>query len=580
MFMAGSQGYYVFRNVADFVNNRAPVMFSLTYSLDKDQDAVYSANLKIGQLAGYIQDEINVNPNFKLTAGVRFDKPIYLEDPKENPAITNLTGLTDIGGNPASYTTGSWPKSRILLSPRVGFRWDVEGDKSLILRGGTGIFTGRIPFVYLTNIPSGSGMYVFGTLITPNTAGVNLNNFLFNPDRHAYNPFYNTSLPANLFPTAAGKNAPATFAVTSKDFKFPQIWRTNFAVDKQLARTWRLTVELLYTKDLNAVYMFNANQKNPDTVVRTGGLVRGRYSANSASVRRLNTAVTNAIVLDNSNRGNSFVFTLQVAKTFAKGLYASLAYNYNFAQDLTANPGSQAASVWSANATSGTQNTLELAYSNFAVPHRIVGTLSYRKEYLKHLATTVSFFYEGKSAGTYSYVINGDLNNDGNSSSDLMYVPKNAKDPNEIQFQASFLYPNGVSYTGAQMAELFDNYIKQDPYLSKHRGQVVQRNGAKLPWADRLDMKVAQDIFTNVGKSRHTIQVTADVYNVLNLVNHDWGIRKISTVANPLQLNSVTAGIPQYRLTAFNGAPVVASFQDNVSTSTTYAIQLGVRYLF
>jgi hypothetical protein len=580
MFMAGSQGYYVYRNVADFVNNRAPLLFSLTYSLDKDQDAVYSANLKIGQLAAYVQDEINVNPNFKVTAGIRIDKPIYLEDPKENPAITALTGLTDIAGKATSYTTGKWPQAKVLLSPRVGFRWDVEGDKSLILRGGSGIYTGRIPFVYLTNVPSGSGMYVFGTLITPNTVGANLNNFLFNPDRHAYNPFYNTTLPANLFPTSAGKTAPGTFAVTSRDFKFPQIWRTNFGIDKQLARTWKLSVELMYTKDLNSVYMFNANQKNADTVVRTGSVIRQRYSSNAASVRRLNTAVTNAIVLDNSNRGNSFVFTVQVSKTFAKGLYGTVAYNYNFAQDLTANPGSQAASVWSANPTSGTQNTLELAYSNFAVPHRIVGTISYRIEYLKHLATTLSFFYEGKSPGTYSYVYNGDLNQDGNSTTDLMYVPKNAKDPNEIQFQASFLYPNGVSYTGAQMAELFDNYINQDPYLRKHRGQVVQRNGAKLPWYNRLDMKVAQDVFTNIGKMRHTLQVTADVYNVLNLVNHDWGVRKISTVTNPLQLNTVVNGIPNFRLSAFNGAPVVASFQDNISTSTTYAIQLGVRYLF
>jgi hypothetical protein len=336
----------------------------------------------------------------------------------------------------------------------------------------------------------------------------------------------------------------------------------------------------MYTKDLNAVYMFNANQKNTDTLVRTGGVTRGRFSSNAASVRRYNTTVTNPIVLDNSNKGNSFVFTAQIAKTFSKGLYASLAYNYNFAQDLTANPGSQAASVWSVNPTSGTQNTLELAYSNFAVPHRIVGNVSYRIEYLKHLATTISFFYDGKSGGTYSYVYNGDLNNDGNNGADLMYVPNNAKDPNEIQFQASFLYPNGVSYTAAQMGELFYNYIEQDPYLRKHKGQVVQRNGAKLPWVNRLDMKLVQDIFSNVGKQRHTLQFTADIYNVLNLVNHDWGIRKQTTVTNPLQLNTVVAGVPNFRLTAFNGAPVFSSFQDNVSTATTYAIQLGVRYIF
>jgi outer membrane receptor protein involved in Fe transport len=581
MFMAGSQGYYVYRNVDDFVNNRAPLLFSLSYSLDKDQDAVFSANLKIGQLAAYVQDEINVNSNLKVTLGLRMDKPIYLEDPIENPAISALA-LADKNGNPASYTTGKWPKSSVLLSPRVGFRWDMEGDKSMIIRGGTGIYTGRIPFVYLTNIPSGSGMYQFGTLITPTTPGVSLNNFLFNPDHHAYNPFYNTGLPANLFPTTAGTVASSVFATTARNFKFPQIWRINLAMDKQLDKNWRFTLEAMFTKDINAVYMFNANQKDPDGTVTTGGVSRGRYSATTAAVRRRTIATNNAIVLDNTSKGSSFVFTAQLARSFAKGWYASVAYNYTFAQDVTANPGSQAASVWAGNQTAATQNDLQLAYSNFAVPHRLLGGISYHFEYLKHLGTTVSLFYDGKSGGTYSYVYNGDLNNDGNTSSDLLYIPKNATDPTEIQFQPTFTYPNGVTYTAAQMAQIFASYIDQDPYLRKHKGQVAERNGAKLPWVDRLDMKFAQDLFTNLGKQRQTIQFTADIYNVLNLINNDWGIRKITTLPsnNPLTLVSVTNGIPQFRLNTFNNAPVTRTFQNNVSTATTWAVQLGVRYIF
>jgi outer membrane receptor protein involved in Fe transport len=580
MFMAGSRNYFVYRSVDDFVKNRAPLLFSLTYSLDKAQDAVFSANLKIGQMAAYVQDDINVNPNLKVTAGIRVDRPTYPEAPIENPAISALT-LVDHDGVPAKYTTGKWPKSSALLSPRIGFRWDMEGDKSMILRGGTGIYTGRIPFVYLTNIPSGSGMYQFGTLITPTTPGVSLNNFLFNVDRHAYNPFYNTSLPANLFPTTAGSVASSVFAVTSKDFKFPQIWRTNMAIDKQLDRNWKFTVEAMYTKDLHAIYMFNANQKAPDGTVTTGSLTRGRYSASTPAVRRLTTATNNAIVLDNTKKGSSFVFTTQIARSFAKGWYAMLAYNYTYSVDVTANPGSQAASVWAVNPTTGTQNDLELDYSNFAVPHRIVGGISYHFEYLKHLGTTISVFYDGKSGGTYSYIYNGDLNNDGNTA-DLMYIPRNAKDPNEIQFQASFAYPNGVTYTAADMGQIFENYIQQDPYLRKHRGQIVERNGAKLPWVDRMDMKVAQDLFVNIGRQRNTIQVTADVYNVLNLINHDWGIRKITTLPsnNPLTLVSVTNGVPLFRLNTFNNAPVTQTFQRNVSTSTTWAVQVGVRYIF
>ncbi|RYD96727.1 MAG: TonB-dependent receptor, partial [Sphingobacteriales bacterium] len=443
MFMAGSQGYYVYGNTAEFYANAAPRLFSLTYSLVPGEDAVYSANLKIGQLGLYAQDEINVNPNFKLTAGLRVDRPIYLEQPLENPAITALT-LRDIDGKNENYTTGAWPKATWLLSPRVGFRWDVNADKRLIIRGGTGVFTGRIPFVFLTNIPSNSGMYQYGTLLT-NTA--DLANIRLNADPHAYNPFYNTTLSPALFPTKAGTAVPSgAYALTANDFKFPQVWRTNLAVEKQMGSGWNLNLEAIYTKDINAVYMFNANQGNPDTLVTLGQTTRPRYSSTAA--RKINAASGNAIVLDNTSKGSSFSLTAQLSKNFNRHFYGSVAYTFTYASDVTANPGSQANSVWSVNPTSNTQNTVELAYSNFAVPHRVIATLSYRAEYLKHLGTTVSLFYEGAHAGNYSYIYNGDINNDGNSA-DLMYIPRDAS---EIKFRDGVVI-NGVTYSAKQQSD-------------------------------------------------------------------------------------------------------------------------------
>ncbi|MFL5811667.1 MAG: hypothetical protein ACJ749_19240, partial [Flavisolibacter sp.] len=498
------------------------------------------------------------------------DKPVYTEQPKENPAISALNLYADPSATATTkYTTGAWPKATMLFSPRVGFRWDAYGDKSMILRGGTGIFTGRIPYVYLTNIPSGSGMYNFGALVT-----TNLQNFLFNPDPHAYNPFYNSSLPPSQFPTVAGTAVPSgAFALTSPDFQFPQIWRTNFGFDKQLSRTWRFSAEMLYTKDLNAIYMFNSNQQNPTGTVTTGSVTRGYYT--STASRKLNTASGNAVVLDNSSKGHSFIFTAQLSKSFSKGLYASIAYNYTLSGDLTANPGSQASSVWAVNPTSGTQNTQEMAYSNFAVPHRVVAMISYRHEYVRHLATTLSLFYDGKSGGTYSYIYNGDLNNDGNTA-DLMYIPR---DPSEINFKNNVVY-NGVTYTSQQQSDIFFQYIEQDPYLRSRKGQVAERNGALLPWVNRLDGKFAQELFNNIGKQRHSVQFTVDAYNVLNLLNHNWGIRKQTTVANPLRVESVTNGIPTFSVTSYNNAPVNQTFVDNISTSTTWALQLGIRYIF
>ena len=567
MFMAGSQGYYVYGSLTDFLNNSAPKLFSLTYSLQEGQDAVFSANMKIGQLGIYLQDEVNINPRFKLTYGLRVDRPIYPEEPLENPAISVLD-LLDKNGNPTRYTTGKWPNVSWYYSPRVGFRWDMNGDKSFILRGGSGLFTGRIPFVYLTNIPSNSGMYQFGALITSN-----LSNFLFNPDAHAYNPFYNTALNPAQFPTKAGTVAPGSFAVTDRRFKFPQVLRSNIAIDQSLGKGWNLTIEALYTKDINDPIMRNANQKAPDTIVNIApGVVRGRYTSTNA--RRVYPTISNAIVLENTDKGGSFALTALVSKSFSKGFYGSLAYTFTHAVDVSPNPGSQATSTWSGIYTSKTQNDQELAYSQYAVPHRVVATASYRIEYIRHLASTFTIYYEGATQGTYSYIYNGDINNDGNSS-DLMYIPK---DPSEIKFTSMTV--NGTTYTAQQQSDLFFKFIDQDKYLSKHKGQTAERNGAMYPWYHRMDFNFQQDIFNNFGKQRHTLQFNAAFINFLNLLNKDWGIKKQYVVNNPLRVAGVTAGTPSYQLATFNGAPITNTYINVNSTTTTWGIQLGLRYIF
>ncbi|MGZ3924281.1 MAG: TonB-dependent receptor, partial [Flavisolibacter sp.] len=248
-FMAGNQGYYVYGSPNDFTTNKAPLLFALTYSLVPGQDAVISANLKVGQAGAYVQDEIAVNQNFRLTAGVRIDKAIYPEDPLRNRAVDSISLYSGPDATTLThYNTGAWPKSTILWSPRVGFRWNVP-DQRLTLRGGTGVYTGRIPFVYLTNMPTNIGPYQYGALITPSALAsynsslpvggtpLSMNDFKFNADAHAYNPFYNSSLPAKLFPKTGGTVVPsAAYAIIANDFKFPQVWRTDFGVDKQFGK--------------------------------------------------------------------------------------------------------------------------------------------------------------------------------------------------------------------------------------------------------------------------------------------------------------------------------------------------------
>jgi hypothetical protein len=251
MFMGASQSYYLFNSLNDFVTNQAPAGYSLTYSLVAGKPAVYSAELKLGQLGIYVQDEINVNENFKLTAGLRVDRPIYTEDALENPMITALN-LPNKDGVNTNYSTGQWPKSSWYWSPRVGFRWNAKADRSLVIRGGTGIFTGKLPFVWLTNMPSNSAMYQSNQTVT-NLAS--LQNYKFNANPTAYE--------AN-FPHTAGTFTPASFVVIDPNFKFPQVWRTNFAFDQRFGQGWSFTGEILFTKDLNSIVMRNANEKPTD----------------------------------------------------------------------------------------------------------------------------------------------------------------------------------------------------------------------------------------------------------------------------------------------------------------------------
>jgi len=407
MFMAGSNSYYIYNTLNDFITDQAPVYYAYTYSLIPGQSSVYSAELKIGQLGFYAQDEFNINKNLKVTYGIRADKPIYHENPLENPQITALQ-FPDKNGVLTSYNTGAWPKGKWLFSPRAGFRWNVLEDNSLVLRGGLGIFTGRIPFVYLTNVPTNSGMYQFGGNIT-NAA--QLAGIKFDPNPAAY---------ADRFPQTAGTSVPGNIVMIDPNFKFPQVFRTNLAVEKSLGNGFNVSLEALITKDINAVRMRNANLKAPTGTLTEGEFTRPRYVSTSNSDRYLYPNITSAIVLENTNKGYSTSYTAQISKTTSTGFFGSVAYTYSRAKEVTANPGNQASSVWNSNPNIGTSNDIEMGYSQYATPHRVVATASYKVSYAKNFASTLSLFYQGSKFGDpYSFVVSGDLNGDGNSTTDL-----------------------------------------------------------------------------------------------------------------------------------------------------------------
>ncbi len=565
MFMAGAQSYYVFNTLNDFVTNQAPVYYAYTYSLVAGQPAIYSANLKVGQFGGYLQDEYTVNNRLKLTFGLRVERPSYIENPLTNPTILALT-FPDKDGNPTHYNTGMWPTPSLYFSPRAGFRWDVKGDKSLIVRGGSGLFTGRIPYVYLTNMPSNSFMYQ-ATASISNQA--QLQGYKFNPSSTGQFEAH----PAD-FPNTAGGPLPAGpgLVFINPNFKFPQVWRSNVGFDNRIGGGWTWSVEAMVTKDVNAVWMRNANQAAPGLTF-SGADNRPYYGSAS---NKINSAIGTAIVLENTDKGLSMSYTVGIAKEPTKGFYGSLAYTYTFAEDVTANPGSTASSVWNSNPTTLTQNDLQLANSQYAVPHRVVGNLSYRFEYAHHLATTVSMFLQGQTQGTFSYIYSGDVNGDANSQ-DLMYIPK---DPSQITFVALAASGTTPAFTAQQQSDAFFAYIAQDKYLTKHKGQYAQRNGVVEPFYMRADMKILQDLFANIGGRRHTIQLSLDILNLPNLLNRHWGVQKFFVSNSPLIFKSVVGGVPTFNMRTFNGALMNATYIDDQSTFSTWGAQVGLRYTF
>ena len=258
-----------------------------------------------------------------------------------------------------------------------------------------------------------------------------------------------------------------------------------------------------------------------------------------------------------------------------KGFYGSLFFSHTTAQSTTDNLGSNASSAWGATPIINNPNDIFLASAIDALPSRIVGTLSYTKEYLKHLATTVTLYYDGSTAGRYSYTYNGDVNGDA-IAADLLYIPNDASEVN-------FVTANG--FTPQQQVDAFNALIKNSKYLSSHKGKIAGRNAAVMPWNSRFDLKFIQDVFVNAGKTKNTLQFTATIINFSNFLNSDWGIRQqlINNANTPLSV--VTKGInPTFKMntTSINGQTVLPTsmYRDVTTFGTTWSMQLGVRYLF
>ena len=553
--------YYRFASMEDFFNNAAPIAFALTYPYEGAGDGY--AELNFGWGSVYAQDEIQFTDQLKVSAGVRLELPFYFDDPLENDAISALT-FRDNQGNPETLDVGSWPDPKMLVSPRLGFNYDVMGDRSLQLRGGTGLFTGRLPFVWFTNQPTNSGTLQNTVEVTePEVLG----NFLFNTNPLAH---------VNQFSLTPGSNPPGNIAVVDKDFKMPQIWRTNLAADTKLP--WLdlvFTFEGLISKDVNAIVQRNANQEIP-TSTFAGPDNRARFTGGTSG-RRINDNISTAMVLDNASEGYSYSATFQLTRPFAEGFFGSLAYTYTITKDLTANPGSTASSAWQSNPSYNTQNDPGIGFSQFSVPHRIVGAISYNREYFGHAGTTFSLFYSGSHQGRMSYIYSNDMNGDGNTA-DLMYIPADDSEINFIDIQ------DGP--TAAEQRAAFWAFVEQDKFLSENKGSYAERYAGLMPWLNRWDFRILQDVFVNtVNGRKHNLQISLDILNVGNLLNSSWGVLKTQVLGRYdmtlLRYEGVNeANEPQFSFNRVGSSFPTESYRNVLSTGSTWSAQVGLRYTF
>lgn len=571
-------GYYRYASMEDFMNNAKPTTFGITYGYNGEDAS--GAELNFGTMSFYAQDEWSISDVFRLTYGLRMDLPIALNSLPSNKAIGDLTFADG-----RKIDVSRWPISKWLYSPRVGFRWDVKNDRSVIINGGTGMFTGNLPFVWFTNQPTNSG--VLQNTLDPLTSI---------PDGFGFFPNYKDALAKfpGTFPSVPAERAPGAICFVDPDFKMPQVWRSSLGADIQLPLNFMLSLNALYTRDIYNVTQVNVNEKAP-TDRFNGNDNRWYYPEQD---NRINKGVSSAMMLTNGDeKGYQYSLNAVLTKKFEYGFYGMLSYTYSAAKDLTANPGSSASSAWSSNVAVNSLNDPGLSYSSFAVPHRLVANVSYEIEYLNHLKTTFSLFYTGYNTGRLSYISGltaatppKDLNGDGNAS-DLLYVPA-SKD--ELVFADIVSSSKEVTYSKEAQANDFWNYIEGNDYLKSRKGKYVERYGDLKPWINRFDFKVTQDFFANLAGKRYAVQASLDILNVGNMLNSAWGIYKQSGLANydnirPLRFYGVTDDKrPIYQVYANNTEDFQKksawvgdlSTSSTLSTNSTWSMLLGLKVNF
>lgn len=566
LFIRYNYGYYVYNELNDFLNDSLQANYQHSYSLVDNitgDGSGAAADFNAMQLALYAQDKYDIKPNFNITVGLRIDLPVLSDDPTTNPEFNDSTialiesyGYYDLKG----AVSGQAPKPGLMFSPRIGFNWDVKGNGKTQVRGGIGIFTSRIPFVWP------GGMYTIN--------GYTVGGYGQNP---SIVPFV-----SDPFNQPVAEDAGLSITVPSgemniftENFKYPQVLRGSLAADQKLPWGMTGTIEGIYSKILNNINYYNINAV-PPTQKLEGADDRPYWP--SAQIDKTYTYI---ILGDNTNEGYSYSVTGMLRKSFTSGLSAFIAYTYGDAWAINDGTSSQNSSQWRYIENVDGKNDLDLSRSDYSMGSRLVSNISYAFAYGKqdNFKTTLSLYYNGQSGRPYSFVYSRNLQKDDISSStnsDLIFIPASPDDIN--------LVDKADGTTAAEQWDALDAFISNDPYLSAHRGEYAERNGARTPFENLLDLRIMQEFAIKSGDNTNALQLSLDILNIANLLNAKWGAQYyvpndayslITLVSNSIDPSGGDL-TPDFQFTA----PADGDVYSLDDLNSRWRMQFGVRYVF
>ena len=524
------------------VFGRSPRTFGMTYGNNANH-SMFTSEMKTNQWSFYVQDNISWSERFRMSVGFRFELPSY-------PSLAD------------NYNSAS-----LSFSPRIGFNWDINGSRKYILRGGTGLFVGRMPFVWLVSAVGNSGMGQT-TYWATQANGKTLPTFTMSQE----------DMLKQIGATST-TTVPGSPTILSEDLRMPKTWKASLAFDAKLPGDIDFTIEGIYNWDLNPVVVSNANVywDGSSTVDLGHGDVRHKMSTyNSQS----------AYVLENAGSKAYYAsLSFQLNKSFDFGLNLNASYTLQKAKSYTEGIGDQVTSAYNNYRNSiHAVNDNETGYATYVAPNRFLLSATYKLKESKNVTNTFGLVYDAYQYGylgaysysRYSYIFNSNVNNDPSAPGNLIYVPASRQELNNWDFKDNGKV-NGEVYTADMQRDDFWTFIEQDDYLKNRKGQYSERGGAKMPWHHQLDFKYLRSMSLNWGKTKHTLQLGLDIENLLNFLCKDWGLYKQITGNTLLTYDAKNN---QYTYNLVDGQRHTSTSQNYLSTASTYRIQFTIRYLF